>query len=177
MERPSARWRRVVWRRSAPRGRAESMAKDPGAKTIGRYQILEELGRGAMGIVYKGHDPVIGRTVALKTIAIQGDEGDAAEFRQRLFREASAAGNLTHPNIVTVYDVVEEGDVTAVAMEFIEGETLKDAINTRSPMHVELALDVHRWARVNRVLERLAFDELHRDGETLKDAINTRSPM
>ena len=118
------------------------MAKDPNAKTIGRYQILEELGRGAMGIVYKGHDPVIGRTVALKTIAIQGDDGDAAELRQRLFREASAAGNLTHPNIVTVYDVVEEGDVTAVAMEFIEGETLKDAINTRSPMHVELALDL-----------------------------------
>src|SRR5436190_2581226 len=118
------------------------MAKDPNAKTIGRYQILEELGRGAMGIVYKGHDPVIGRTVALKTIAIQGDDGDAAELRQRLFREASAAGNLTHPNIVTVYDVVEEGGVTAVAMEFIEGETLKDTINTRAPMHIELALDL-----------------------------------
>src|SRR5204863_9776924 len=106
MERPSARWRRVVWRRSAPRGRAESMAKDPAAKTIGRYQILEELGRGAMGIVYKGHDPVIGRTVALKTIAIR-DDAEMPDLRQRLYREACAAGTLTHPNIVTVYDVIE----------------------------------------------------------------------
>jgi len=137
------------------------MVKDPNAKTIGRYQILEELGRGAMGIVYKGHDPVIGRTVALKTIAIQGDDGEAADLRQRLFREASAAGNLTHPNIVTVYDVVEEGGVTAVAMEFIEGETLKDTITTRAPMHIELALDLFEqiaaaldYAGTKRVVHR-----------------------
>src|SRR5579862_2794998 len=115
--------------------------KEPGAKTIGRYQILEELGRGAMGIVYKGHDPVIGRTVALKTIAIRED-ADMPDLRQRLYREACAAGTLTHPNIVTVYDVLEEEGVTAVAMEFVEGETLKDAITARAPMPIEMALDL-----------------------------------
>ena len=116
------------------------MSNEP-AKTIGRYQILEELGRGAMGIVYKGHDPVIGRTVALKTIAIR-DDSEMPDLRQRLYREACAAGTLTHPNIVTVYDVIEEEGVTAVAMEFVEGETLKDVIDARAPMHVEVALDL-----------------------------------
>src|ERR1051326_3939207 len=118
------------------------MTPNGSIRTIGRYQILEELGRGAMGIVYKGHDPVIGRTVALKTIMITSDAGDGPDLRQRLYREACAAGTLTHPNIVTVYDVIEEGGITAVAMEFVEGETLKELINARAPMHVEMALDL-----------------------------------
>ena len=115
-------------------------ANDP-VRTIGRYHILEELGRGAMGIVYKGHDPVIGRTVALKTIALTSD-ADMPDLRERLYREAGAAGKLTHPNIVTVYDVIEEHGTTAVAMEFIEGQTLKDLIDTRAPIPVEASLDL-----------------------------------
>src|SRR5258708_36631027 len=116
-------------------------ANDPAAKTIGRYQILEELGRGAMGIVYKGHDPVIGRTVALKTIAIR-DDAEMPDLRQRLYREACAAGTLTHPNIVTVYDVIEGEGITAVAMEFVEGETLKELITARAPLPIATALDL-----------------------------------
>ena len=111
-------------------------------RTLGRYQVLEELGRGAMGIVYKGFDPVIGRTVALKTLIFDTSEQDSESLRQRLYREACAAGTLTHQNIVTVYDVLEEGGTTAVAMEFIEGQTLTDVITARAPLALDAALDI-----------------------------------
>ncbi|MCX6551554.1 MAG: serine/threonine protein kinase, partial [Acidobacteria bacterium] len=81
-------------------------------RTIGRYHAVDELGRGGMGIVYRGFDPVIGRTVALKTIGFVSADAEAKTLRERLYREASAAGTLTHPNIVTVYDVIEDGATT-----------------------------------------------------------------
>ena len=93
-------------------------------QTIGRYQVLGELGRGAMGVVYRGFDPVIRRTVALKTMFFAAGDAESLALRQRLYREAAAAGTLVHPNIVTVYDVVEDGATTAVAMELVEGQTL-----------------------------------------------------
>jgi hypothetical protein len=93
-------------------------------QTIGRYQVLGELGRGAMGVVYRGFDPVIRRTVALKTMFFAAGDAESLALRQRLYREAAAAGTLVHPNIVTVYDIVEDGSTTAVAMELVEGETL-----------------------------------------------------
>jgi serine/threonine protein kinase len=80
---------------------------------IGRYRIAGELGRGAMGIVYRAQDPTIGRTVAIKTIRL-GEVTDPKErerLRERLFREAQSAGALSHPNIVTIYDVAEEGSI------------------------------------------------------------------
>src|SRR5690349_5272383 len=70
-------------------------------KKIGKYEILRELGRGAMGVVFKARDPLIGRLVALKTIALAASENE--DLRQRFYREAQAAGGLQHPNIVTVY--------------------------------------------------------------------------
>ena len=109
-------------------------------RTVGRYQVVEEIGRGAMGVVYRGFDPVIGRAVALKTIVVGAVAEDAAEFRQRLFREASAAGALAHPNIVTIHDVVHDADTTAVAMEFVEGETLASMIARRAPLPIDEAL-------------------------------------
>ena len=109
-------------------------------RTVGRYQVVEEIGRGAMGVVYRGFDPVIGRPVALKTIVVGAMAEDAAEFRQRLFREASAAGALAHPNIVTIHDVVHDADTTAVAMEFVEGETLASMIARRAPLPIDEAL-------------------------------------
>jgi serine/threonine-protein kinase len=111
-------------------------------RTIGRYRISGELGRGAMGVVFRGFDPVIGRTVALKTLRIDTADPQAREFRSRLYREAAAAGALSHPNIVTIFDVIEEGGVTAVAMEFIEGRPLSVIIAERAPLPLDLALEV-----------------------------------
>ncbi len=93
---------------------------------LGRYEVQKELGKGAMGVVYLGKDPKIGRTVAIKTMALsqefEGDELD--EVKERFFREAETAGRLTHPNIVTIYDAGEEHDLAYIAMEFIKGYDL-----------------------------------------------------
>jgi len=113
-----------------------------GDRQIGRYQVLGELGRGAMGVVYRGFDPVIRRTVALKTIAFASDDADSKALRERLYREAAAAGTLTHPNIVTVYDIIDDGASTAVAMEFVEGQTLADLLSQRGALAVDEALAI-----------------------------------
>lgn len=94
---------------------------------IGRYRITGELGRGAMGVVYKAEDPAIGRTVAIKTIRL-GEVTDVKErqfLRERLLREARSAGILSHPNIVTIYDVQEHEDLAYVFMEFVDGPSLE----------------------------------------------------
>lgn len=93
---------------------------------LGRYQVERELGRGAMGMVYLGNDPKIGRTVAIKTMALSQEfEGDQLEdVKRRFFREAETAGRLNHPNIVTIYDVGEEQDLAYIAMDYLKGENL-----------------------------------------------------
>ena len=122
------------------------MSSDPGettvVRTIGRYRAFGELGRGAMGVVYRGFDPLIGRTVALKTLSIDTADPQAREFRDRLYREASAAGALSHPNIVTIFDIIEDGGVTAVAMEYIEGRSLSAIIAERAPLPIDLAVEI-----------------------------------
>jgi Serine/threonine protein kinase len=98
-----------------------------GGQRFGRYDILSELGRGAMGIVYKARDPHINRVVALKTISLIGQsEEDDREYRQRFFTEAEAAGRLSHPGIVTIFDVGEELETRApyIVMEYVGGESL-----------------------------------------------------
>jgi len=93
--------------------------------TLGRYQIERELGQGAMGTVYLGLDPKINRQVAIKTLAYQPlDSEELPQIKERFFREAEAAGNLSHPNIVTIYDVGEEADLAFFAMEFLAGDDL-----------------------------------------------------
>lgn len=95
---------------------------------LGRYKVLKELGRGAMGVVYLGKDPTIQRLVAIKTMRL--DAIDDVEMRQevktRFFREAESTGRLSHPNIVTIYDAGEQHDLGYIAMEVLEGSTLKD---------------------------------------------------
>jgi serine/threonine-protein kinase len=100
---------------------------------IGRYEILGELGRGAMGVVYRAQDPVIGRTVAIKTIRLSEipDPDELQQLRERLFREARSAGILSHPHIVTIYDIGEEGETAYIAMEFINGSTLERVMSSK----------------------------------------------
>lgn len=90
---------------------------------LGRYQVDKEIGRGAMGMVYLGHDPKIGRTVAIKTLMLSQEfEGDKlVEVKDRFFREAETAGRLNHPNIVTIYDVGEDQDMSYIAMDYLKG--------------------------------------------------------
>jgi eukaryotic-like serine/threonine-protein kinase len=96
--------------------------------TLGRYRILKELGRGAMGLVYLGKDPTIQRFVAIKTMRLdQIEEPDKVqEIKTRFFREAESAGRLSHPNIVTIYDAGEQDELGYIAMELVEGQSLKD---------------------------------------------------
>jgi eukaryotic-like serine/threonine-protein kinase len=92
---------------------------------IGRYKLLGELGRGAMGIVYRAEDPALDRIVALKTILLTDDEESRKDYHKRFFLEAKAAGKLTHPHIVTTFDFGEEGDLAYMAMELLEGKDLR----------------------------------------------------
>lgn len=111
--------------------------------TLGRYEVVGELGRGAMGIVYKGEDPKIRRTVAIKTVRLSDfDEDIVDEMKERFFREAESAGLLTHPNIVTIYDCGEEHDLAYIAMEFLNGEDLSEhtRIETLLPIRETLSI-------------------------------------
>ncbi len=99
-------------------------------QTIGRYQIREELGRGAMGVVFRAEDSLIGRAVAIKTIRLDSFSNPAErdKLKERFLREARSAGLLSHPNIVTVYDVGEEDGVAFIAMEYLSGRTVDQTI-------------------------------------------------
>jgi serine/threonine-protein kinase len=99
----------------------------PAIEKLGKYEIRREIGRGAMGVVYEGYDPMIKRPVAIKTI--RGDQlakEEAADILARFRREAQAAGRLTHPNIVAIYDFDEDAGTSFIAMEFVEGRDLRD---------------------------------------------------
>ena len=111
----------------------------PTLTQIGRYRIERELGRGGMGVVYKAFDPVVERTVAIKTIRLEAEGAEDLLFR--LKREAKSVGQLEHPNIVTLYDAGEAGGLFYLAMQFVQGETLQDRI------------DHQRWFNIREILE------------------------
>ena len=109
-----------------PQTRPVSHEPRPGARTLGRYEIERELGKGAMGIVYLGRDPKINRIVAIKAIPLaeEFEDDDLEEARARFFREAEMAGRLNHPSIVTVYDAGEDQGLAYIAMEYLRGQHL-----------------------------------------------------
>jgi serine/threonine-protein kinase len=127
---------------------------------IGKYRILGEVGRGTMGVVYEAMDPVLKRRVALKTISVQ--VGPDEEALQRFRREAQAAALLNHPNIVTIHDYGEESGLLYMAMEFLEGPDLRDAIDNDMLGSLEQKLDV-----MDRILDALEYahtqEVVHRD--------------
>ncbi|MEJ5989460.1 serine/threonine-protein kinase [Ramlibacter sp. PS3R-8] len=131
---------------------------------LGRYQVEKELGKGAMGVVYLGKDPKIGRVVAIKTMALSQEfEGDElTDARERFFREAETAGRLQHQNIVTIFDAGEEHDLAYIAMEFLKGRDLVDQCKDGNLLPVPKVLSI-----VARVAEALAYahrqNVVHRD--------------
>jgi serine/threonine protein kinase len=131
---------------------------------IGRYQISKELGRGAMGVVYLAVDPTIGRNVAIKTIRLGEvpDPDERAKLRERLFREARSAGILSHPGIVTIYDMEEHDDVAFIAMEFVDGPTLDQILSKREALAPDRLMSILRQTAAALDYAH-AKDIVHRD--------------
>jgi serine/threonine-protein kinase len=129
---------------------------------LGRYVIQSELGRGAMGVVYKATDSVLERPVAVKTVNITLEREYADKYEKRFYQEAKAAGSLNHPNIVTIHDVGKSGDVVFMAMEYIEGVELRTLIGEGKPLRLPQAVSI-----AAQVAEGLAFAHqrgvVHRD--------------
>jgi tRNA A-37 threonylcarbamoyl transferase component Bud32 len=132
---------------------------------LGRYEIVDEIGKGAMGIVYLARDPLIGRLVALKTFRIGYSikDQEMEQFRIRFMREAQSAGILTHPHIVTIHDVVEASDegLAFIAMEYVRGTNLKLLLQGEQPLTLRAVLDIISqvgdaldYAHANRVVHR-----------------------
>ena len=131
--------------------------------TLGRYEIEREIGRGAMGVVYLGKDPKIARTVAIKTLSYQAfEDNELRDLKSRFFREAEAAGRLSHPAIVTVYDVGEEADLAFIAMDYAKGRPLSEFGKPGRLLPLAKVLDI-----VARVADALDYAHrqkiIHRD--------------
>ena len=143
-----------------------SMSLGAGAEKpmLGRYQVEKELGKGAMGVVYQGKDPKIGRVVAIKTMALsqEFEADELVEVKERFFREAETAGRLSHPNIVTIYDAGEEHDLCFIAMELLKGQDLIPYTKPDNLLPIDKVVSI-----VARVADALGFAHkqniVHRD--------------
>jgi serine/threonine-protein kinase len=124
---------------------------------LGRYEIVAELGKGAMGVVYRANDPMLNRMVAIKTINTEeaGHEG-MAEYEARFYTEAKAAGGLNHPNIIIIYDIGKSGHLVYMAMEYIQGKELREMLADGQPIPVAQAVDI-----AAQVAEGLAYAHQH----------------
>jgi serine/threonine protein kinase len=131
---------------------------------IGRYHIVGELGRGAMGIVYRAQDPAIGRTIAIKSIRLKDltDDAERERLRERLFREAQSAGMLSHPGIVTIYDIAEENGMAYIFMEFVNGPPLEKMLLAARTPDKESLLTIFRQTAA-------ALDYAHKKGIVHRD--------
>ena len=124
---------------------------------LGRYEIVAELGKGAMGVVYRANDPMLNRILAIKTINTEeaGHEG-MAEYEARFYTEAKAAGSLNHPNIIIIYDIGKSGHLVYMAMEYIEGRELRELLAQGQSLPVVQAVDI-----AAQVGEGLAYAHQH----------------
>ena len=109
---------------------------------LGRYEIIADLGQGAMGTVYKARDPLLDRIVAIKTISLNLPDDEIAEYEARFYQEAKAAGQLSHRNIVTIYDIGKSEQLAYMAMEYLEGQELRKMLSDPTPIPIEKALDI-----------------------------------
>jgi len=149
-----------------PGARERSASGEPPHLKLGRYEVVRELGKGAMGVVYLAKDPLIGRLVALKTIRAVAhvDDEETKEFQQRFIREAQAAGILNHPSIVTVHDIGQDeaSGISFIAMEYVEGHNLKEALAQGRTLSFEQMGDI-----IAQVADALDFAHakgiVHRD--------------
>jgi serine/threonine-protein kinase len=143
-----------------------TMLLGPGTEKpmLGRYQVERELGKGAMGVVYQGRDPKIGRVVAIKTLALaqEFEADELADVKARFFREAETAGRLNHPHIVTIFDAGEEHDLAYIAMEFLKGRDLVPYTKPGSLLPVDQVVSI-----IARVADALGYahrqNVVHRD--------------
>ena len=123
---------------------------------VGRYEVIDTLARGGMGVVYKARDPLIDRIVAVKTLGFGLSPIEAEAFRKRFAREAKSAGRLNHPNIVTIHDMGESEDCAYIAMEFLDGRSLRDVLDSG------VVMPPARAARIAAdVADGLAFAHRH----------------
>jgi eukaryotic-like serine/threonine-protein kinase len=123
---------------------------------LGRYEIISKLGRGTMGTVYKAVDPVIERTVAVKAINLDMPKDEFEDFEERFYREAKSAGRLNHPNIVTIYDAGETESIAYIAMEYLEGQSLREILKAGTSMSYDRISEI-----VTQIAEGLAYAQQH----------------
>jgi serine/threonine-protein kinase len=131
-------------------------------RSIGRYVLVDEIGRGSMGAVYRASDPLIERNVAIKTVDLGKLDDGTLEPRLRFLREAKAAGRLSHPGIVTVHDVGELEDLAFIVMELVEGRSVKDILDRGEKIPLAVAVEIIRQAAE-------ALDFAHRHGVVHRD--------
>jgi serine/threonine-protein kinase len=135
---------------------------DEAPATLGRYRIEAELGRGAMGRVYLAHDPLLDRKVAIKTLKPDLADDTVLEMKTRFVREAKSAGRLNHPNIVTLYDVDVAGEMAYIAMEYLEGRSLRQLMDAGAPLSHGRIADI--IAQIAEALDYAGrFGIVHRD--------------
>jgi len=130
---------------------------------LGRYELVRELGRGAMGVVYLGKDPKINRQVAIKTMDLtQYDDEELPIVRERFFKEAETAGRLNHPNIVTIYDVGDEQDLAFIAMDYVIGQVMSDFVRKGRLLPIDMVFKLMRQVAI-------ALDYAHKQGVVHRD--------
>ncbi len=167
IQRNQAMEQRVVLTKGGPSSTTGTVIMDAEGlqkPTVGHYEVEKEIGRGAMGMVYLGRDPRIGRMVAIKTMALSGEfEGTQLdEVKQRFYREAETAGRLNHPNIVHVYDIGEDQELAFIAMDYLPGKNLGHYVKPKQLLPIKTVLDV-----IQQVAEALDYahkqNVVHRD--------------